>query len=134
MIARRLIWPMLLIGWSLSCQQQAPNRSLTVTATAYNSTLAQTNAQPGVTAFGDTLLPGVKAIAVSRDLLDSGLTYGTEVRIDSLPGTYRVMDKMNRRWRRKIDIYMGMDEAAARDWGKRRVIIHWRASDSTTQQ
>ena len=45
---------------------------------------------------------------------------------------YRVLDKMPSRWRRKIDIYMGEDVAAARAWGVRRVRIRW-LSDPTPQ-
>jgi len=35
------------------------------------------------------------------------------------------MDKMNKRWTKKIDIYMGLDVAAAKQWGKRQVTISW---------
>jgi 3D (Asp-Asp-Asp) domain-containing protein len=69
----------------------------------------------------------VRAIAVSRDLLELGLVRGVRVRIEGLPGEYAVLDKMARRWRRKIDIYMGDDVEAARAWGVREVRIHWRA-------
>jgi 3D (Asp-Asp-Asp) domain-containing protein len=103
----------------------AYTEELVVTATAYNATAAQTNSQPAITAFGDTLRPGIKAIAVSRDLLDSGLVYGTSVQIEGLPGTYQVMDKMARRWRKKIDIYLGDDVQAAKNWGKQSVTIRW---------
>lgn len=97
-----------------------------VTATAYNSVNSQTKAgDPTLTAWGDTLKPGMKAIAVSRDLIKDGLTHGTEVTINGLPGTYIVRDKMNKRWEDKIDIYMGVDEKAAKEWGKRTVTISW---------
>ncbi|HKL37730.1 MAG TPA: hypothetical protein VJ876_02480, partial [Bacteroidales bacterium] len=66
-----------------------------VTATAYNSHVNQTSGDPRITAWGDTLKPGMKSIAVSRDLIDSGLTSGVEVKIEDLPGTYIVQDKMN---------------------------------------
>lgn len=103
-----------------------------VTATAYNSVNSQTKAgDPTLTAWGDTLKPGMKAIAVSRDLIDDGLTHGTEVTIEGLEGTYIVRDKMNKRWEDKIDIYMGTDVEAAREWGKRTVTISW--GDDTSQ-
>ena len=38
-----------------------------------------------------------------------------------------VLDKMGRRWTRKIDIYMGDDVGAAKRWGVRPVRIHWRS-------
>jgi len=101
-----------------------------VTATAYNSVNSQTKAgDPTLTAWGDTLKPGMKAIAVSRDLIDDGLTHGTEVTIDGLPGTYIVRDKMNKRWEDKIDIYMGLEVEAAKEWGKRTVTISWQEAE-----
>jgi 3D (Asp-Asp-Asp) domain-containing protein len=66
---------------------------------------------------------------VSRDLIDQGLTHGVEVSINGLEGTYTVLDKMNKRWRRKIDIYMGSDVEAARKWGARTVTIRWKPPD-----
>ncbi|WP_176958805.1 3D domain-containing protein [Mariprofundus sp. KV] len=99
--------------------------SLTVTATAYNSVKAQTQGNPSIGAWGDHLKPGMKVIAVSRDLLRMGLKHNTRVKIDGLPGTFLVKDKMNKRWSRKIDIYMGRDIKAARSWGKRKVTIRW---------
>lgn len=100
-------------------------QSLTVTATAYNSVHGQTSGDPNVGAWGDRLRPGMKAIAVSRDLLDRGLTRGTKVRIEGLPGEYEVLDKMAARWKAKIDIYMGDDVKAARRWGTQKVRISW---------
>lgn len=102
-------------------------RTMEVTATAYNSTASQTHRDhPNLTAWGDVLTPGMKAIAVSRDLIPLGLTHNTEVRIEGMPGKWHVLDKMNKRWTKKIDIYMGLDEEAAREWGKRKVTISWK--------
>jgi len=99
--------------------------TLKVTATAYNSLPAQTQGDPTLTAWGQKLVPGMKAVAVSRDLLSMGLTRGVKVKIEGLSGTYIVLDKLNKRWKRRIDIYMGTDEKAARQWGKREVTIRW---------
>ncbi|MEM1089808.1 MAG: hypothetical protein AAGB27_07005 [Pseudomonadota bacterium] len=100
---------------------------LEVEATAYNSLPSQTTAENAdLAAWGDRLKPGMKAIAVSRDLLDMGLGHGSTVTIDALPGKWQVLDKMNRRWTRKIDIYMGEDVEAARTWGRRKVTIRFR--------
>ncbi|MCB1960127.1 MAG: 3D domain-containing protein [Rhodocyclaceae bacterium] len=104
-------------------------RTLTVTATAYTSSPGETDDRPNEAAWGDILSPGMKVIAVSRDLIDEGLDHGTEVSIEGLDGTYRVLDKMNRRWTEKIDIYMGNDVAAARAWGKRTVEIAWEPAE-----
>lgn len=104
-----------------------PERSLDVLASAYNSSVKQADDRPSEGAWGDSLEPGMQAIAVSRDLLDLGLTRGTRVRIDGLAGEFVVLDKMGRRWTRKIDIYMGDDVGAAKRWGVRPVRIHWRS-------
>ncbi|QQZ28781.1 3D domain-containing protein [Thiothrix subterranea] len=113
-----------------SAGQKRPN-SLNVTATAYNSVSKQTDSTPDIAAWGDRLTPGMKAIAISRDLLKKhGLSYGDKVKIKSpdgeyLDGEYVVMDKMHSRWRKKIDIYMGRDVHKAKRWGRRTVSIHW---------
>ncbi len=101
-------------------------KSLEVTATAYNSLSYQTNDNPFITAFGDSLKPGVRYIAVSRDLLKLGLTHNTLVQVEGLEGTYLVKDKMHYRWRNKIDIYMGTDVKLAKEWGRRKVNISYR--------
>lgn len=100
-------------------------QSMTVTATAYTSSPGETDDSPGVAAWGDTLAPGMRVIAVSRDLLDLGLVQGAEVTIDGLDGEYVVLDKMHPRWTQKIDIYMGENVEQARAWGRRAVTIRW---------
>lgn len=100
-------------------------QSLKVTASAYTSSVGETDSTPNLAAWGDTLKPGMKSIAVSRDLIDMGLTHNQEVRIEGFDGTYRVLDKMNKRWTKKIDIYMGNDVKKARQWGKQEVVIYW---------
>lgn len=99
--------------------------SMNVTATAYNSLAYQTNSNPHITAFGDSLKPGLKYIAVSRDLLKKGLTHNIPVKIEGFEGVYLVKDKMNARWTNKIDIYMGIDVKAAKQWGRRPVCIEY---------
>lgn len=100
-------------------------QSLKVTASAYTSSVGETDDTPNLAAWGDTLKPGMKSIAVSRDLIEMGLNHNQEVRIEGLDGTYRVLDKMNKRWKKKIDIYMGEDVEKARQWGKKEVVIYW---------
>jgi 3D (Asp-Asp-Asp) domain-containing protein len=96
-----------------------------VTATAYNSLAYQTSSNPNITAFGDSLKPGLKYIAVSRDLLDMGLVHNTKVKIEGFEDVFIVKDKMNRRWRKRIDIYMGIDVKKAKKWGKKKVTIEY---------
>ncbi len=98
--------------------------TLQVTATAYNTTENQTKAgNDGIAAWGDTLVPGEKAIAVSRDLIMKGLTHNKAVKIEGLEGEYIVKDKMNKRYTNRIDIYMGNDIKAAKAWGSQKVKI-----------
>lgn len=97
--------------------------TMKVASTAYTSHVSQTSAHPFLGAWGDDLKPGMKCIAVSRDLITKGLTHNTKVKIEGLPDEYIVKDKMNKRWTNKIDIYMGLDTKAAKEWGKREVTI-----------
>jgi LysM repeat protein len=99
---------------------------LSVTATAYTSHRGQTDKTPFLAAWNNRIRPGMKVIAVSRDLIYKyGITNGSKVRISGLPGIYTVRDKMNKRWRRKIDIYMGTSRWRALRWGRRRVTLYY---------
>ncbi|RRS32516.1 MAG: hypothetical protein P794_00980 [Epsilonproteobacteria bacterium (ex Lamellibrachia satsuma)] len=101
-------------------------RKLRVTATAYSSHRGQTDKTPFLAAWNNRIRPGMKIIAVSRDMLTRyGMRNGTKVRIGGLPGIYRVRDKMNKRFRKRIDIYMGVDRRKALRWGRRSVIMYW---------
>jgi len=101
-------------------------RKLRVTATAYVSVKSQTDSTPFMAAWKNRIRPGMKIIAVSNDLIrEFGITNGSRVKISGLSGIYTVRDKMNRKWRRKIDIYMGLNNRRAMRWGKRRVILYY---------
>ena len=101
-------------------------RKLRVTATAYSSHVGQTDSTPFLAAWNNRLRPGMKIIAVSRDMLTRyGMKNGTKVRIGGLRGYYRVRDKMNKRYRKRIDIYMGVNRRRALRWGRRSVVIYW---------
>ncbi|MFH1912906.1 MAG: hypothetical protein ABIK45_01350 [Pseudomonadota bacterium] len=97
-----------------------------VTVTAYNSTPRQTVGDPFVAAWGDRLEPGMMSVAVSRDLLEMGLDHRTEVHIEGLGGPYLVLDKMHHRFERRVDVYFGLDVAAARVFGRQEAVIYWR--------
>lgn len=107
----------------LGCSEEPQEVSLNcfkVSVTAYNSLPYQTRpGTPGnIAAWGDTLEPGMKCIAVSRDLLDSGLTKNARVLVEGFEGdTFLVLDKMHRRFRRRIDLYMGVDVKMAKEFG-----------------
>jgi 3D (Asp-Asp-Asp) domain-containing protein len=100
-----------------------PRRSLTVKAKAYvaHGRKKKTGYPRG--AWGDTLTPDIKAIAVSPDLVDAGLGYKAKLTIEGLPGEYQVLDLMHGRWRKTIDVYFGDDRQAARQWGNRTITI-----------
>lgn len=100
-------------------------KSRVVKVSAYNSTIAQTDGIPTLAAWSDTLVPGMKAIAVSRDLIALGLDHNTQVKIEGLDGVFLVKDKMASRMRNKIDIYMGRDIERAREWGTKTLKIQF---------
>lgn len=126
-MASRFSYVLLVLLCTFSCQDNFEKKytwhTLKVTATAYNSIANQTNSNPNITAFGDTLKPDLKYIAVSRDLLKMGLKENTPVKIDSLDGIYFVKDKMHYRWKNRIDVYMGTDVKAAKNWGRKKINI-----------
>lgn len=102
-----------------------PRRTLTVKAKAYVSHGRKKKSGYPRGAWGDTLTPDIRAIAVSPDLVDAGLGYKTRLTIEGLPGEYEVLDLMHGRWRKTIDIYFGDDRKAARLWGNRTISISW---------
>ena len=73
----------------LSCGKKGESlvwHEMEVIATAYNSVSWQTSDDPSIAAWGDTLRPGMKCIAVSRDLLKMGLVKDTPVKINGMEG------------------------------------------------
>ena len=113
-------------GLMLALQESAySSNSLEVKVSAYTSTVGETDSTPYLAAWSNVLKPGIKSVAVSRDLLKLGITNGTKIRIEGLPGTYVVLDKMNKRFKRKIDIYMGHDVERANNWGTKTLTIYW---------
>ncbi len=132
------------IGWmaalalalTLGVQAEGPT-VLVLKATAYTSSVRETDSTPFVTATGARTRFGI--IAVSRDLLGSDLPYGSKVKIEDL-GAWRdgagkgqfdemlkdvvfvVEDAMNKRKRQQIDIWMP-DRSLALRWGVRRVRV-----------
>lgn len=98
---------------------------LHVTATAYVTPPSPSEGLVSTTAFGIWLRPGMRIVAVSRDLENLGLTRGVRMRIEGVEGEWEVGDRTAKRWTKRIDLYMGDDLHAARAFGKRRVRIHW---------
>ena len=101
-------------------------KKLRVTATAYSSHHSQTDKTPFLAAWNNRIRPGMKIIAVSRDMLTRyGLRNGSKVKIGGLSGYYTVRDKMNKRYRKRIDIYMGVNRRKALRWGRRSVTLYY---------
>ena len=69
---------------------------------------------------------GMKIIAVSKDLIPLGLDYNTQVKIEGDTSIYLVMDKMHSKWKNRIDIYMGNNVKAAKEWGRKKLSIKYR--------
>lgn len=109
-------------------------KTVEVMASAYNSLAYQNQGNPKITAWGDTLKPGMNVIAISRDLMKDGLKYNTPVMIDGLSGIFFVKDKMHHRWRNKIDIYMGEDVQKAKNWGRKKIIIKYLVQQDTVTE
>lgn len=124
---RRFLFGSILLAFCSCEEKETPSKyiwqGINVRATAYNSVEWQTEGNPSITAFGDTLKPGMKCIAVSRDLLRKGLKHNTPVKIEGFEGIYLVKDKLHSRKRRQIDIYMGRDVRAAKKWGRKNLCI-----------
>ncbi len=111
-----------------SCKEEKEKyiwKPLEVTVSAYNSVSWQTSGNPNIAAWGDTLKPGMKSVAVSRDLLQLGLTHNTQIKIEGLDSIYLVKDKMHSRWTNRIDLYMGMDIKKAKEWGRKKLTIRY---------
>ncbi|QGY39732.1 hypothetical protein GM415_06235 [Pseudodesulfovibrio cashew] len=89
----------------------------TVTVTAYNPAVDQTDSDPLIAASMRKVRQGT--IAVSRDLFDQGWVFGRKVRIEGL-GIFEINDLMNKRYTQRIDIFM-WDEDQARQFGKKNI-------------
>lgn len=98
-----------------------------VTATAFNSLRGQTDATPNHGAWGDRLsrtAKGVRAAAVSRDLLCQGFSRKQRFRMEGMAGEFVVLDTMSARWKQRVDVYMGKDRRAAKRFGRKKLHIY----------
>ena len=107
---------------SLSC-----NGQILVTATVYNAVPDQTDSDPLITASLKEIDPDKpqRWIAVSRDLEELGITLGSKVCIDNageMNGEWAVEDRMNRRWKRRID-FLVHDSIRLGKWNNVKIII-----------
>lgn len=107
-------------------------KTLDVKASAYNSVVDQTDDEPFIGAWGDSLSSRQKSIAISRDLIPLGIKHNTKVMIEGLPGIYLVKDKMAARWKKRIDIYMGDKVEKAKKWGVKELSIVYAVERDST--
>ena len=83
---------------------------MTVTATIYHATPAQTDSTPDRTATNfkiDMSNPAIhRIVAVSRDLETKGFTMNKVIRVTGagdMDGLWVIRDRMNKRWTNRID-------------------------------
>ena len=86
---------------------------ITVDVTAYSPTKRETDSTPFTTASNKRVKEGY--IAISRDL-EAHLSFGDKVFIEGL-GIFEVQDRMNRRWKHRIDLFF-FDTKKAINFGK----------------
>lgn len=118
------------VSYKVIKDHRATNKSaeLVVTVTAYRPIKAQTDSSPNWTSVGTPAIMGI--CAASRDLLESGqLNYGDIVSVPKL-GVYKVMDTMNARHKKHIDIlvYTKAQERIV-GWRKQVLITKVNAND-----
>lgn len=90
-----------------------------VTVTAYSPRVIETDSTPFINACGKRVAEG--QVAVSRDLWNAGYQCGSRILIEG-KGEYIVMDKMNKRWKNRVDIFFMKTRHAYR-FGKKSLIV-----------
>jgi hypothetical protein len=115
----------LLVACALGLGCAREGEVLTVTASARLPAGGPGAVERG--AWGDEIRPGVKAIAVSSDLVERGLVPGVRVRIEGFAGSYAVLDRLPPGRTRHIAVFAGLEPEAARRMEERQVRIYWEA-------
>ena len=95
----------------------------TVTVTAYNSDAGQTDSTPCQGAHGRVCGRDWGVVAISRDLERHFPPHSKLCLSGGISGCFTVMDRMNPRWHRKVDIYVGKSRKEAFRVGHRKAII-----------
>jgi 3D (Asp-Asp-Asp) domain-containing protein len=97
-------------------------RTVPITITAYSSTQDQCDSTPHITASNKAVRRGI--VAISDDLMqEMGICFGQRVLIPG-HGVFEVQDRMNPRWRRRVDIWQG-DREAAKLFGLQKGTLLW---------
>jgi len=92
-----------------------------VTATAYTASVEECDSTPETTASNNPSRIGT--LAVSRDLEVLGLTLGKVIIVEGL-GPMMIEDRMNSRWKNRIDI-LHANKEAAKLFAKQKRKIYW---------
>jgi 3D (Asp-Asp-Asp) domain-containing protein len=94
---------------------------IVVTATIYHAVPSQTDSTPFITASNKHINKenpqGHRWIAVSRDLEPLGFIFGAIVCVEGageMDGLWRVEDRMNKRWTRRIDFLVNQNMASGK--------------------
>lgn len=96
--------------------KRAAIREVTVTATAYSSTVDQTDDTPFITAWGTTVRDGIVAA--------NFLPFGTIIRIPDIYGNkeFTVEDRMNKRYWHRVDIWFP-ERQMAKEFGIKQIRV-----------
>ena len=103
---KKYVLSLVLVFAVLSQAPRVPAKVLKMTITAYSSSADQTDSTPFITASGSTVTENTVA--------NNDLPFGTLVRLPELFGSqlFVVADRMNARFRRRLDVWMPNREKA----------------------
>ena len=96
-------------------EEKLDGKKINVTVTVYNPVKSQCDSDPLITANNSKIdlkklnSGKLKWVAVSRDLLRNGVSYGDKIRLTykenpKINGEYFVMDCMNKRFTKRVDL------------------------------
>lgn len=91
-----------------------------VTVTAYSPSVEETDGTPYITS--SLLEPKPWTVAVSRDLYNNGWTEGKYIYINQI-GRFRILDKMNHRKYKSVDIFFSNKKQAIRFGIRKNILI-----------
>jgi len=113
--------------------QYFPNllEQIEVDITAYINDPRFTDDTPDICAWGDNVRKGI--VAVSRDLIEIGLERNKKILIVMENGNIyekTILDKMNKRFEKRIDFFFySLDKA--RNFGKKKGVIYFESDNGT---
>ncbi len=97
------------------------NRFVPVKMTAYSARACETDSTPNITASNKRVKEGY--VALSRDLeRDFNLRFGDKINVHGI-GTFEFQDRMHKRKRRQIDIFMKSTKRALQFGVKKGFIV-----------